>query len=201
MRLVLSFIVAFMLSHNAYAGNQDLDQLLRDVKQRQTQERRLNKTREAEFLAEKQNQQQLLQTAKAELAKQEKLSAQLSAELESNEDLLAKLEAQLKERSGELGELFGVARQAAGDLKADLLNSMISAQYPERSEQLTGMIESKALPTIDQLENLWFTLQQEMTESGKIVRFKQQIQVPGGEDKKRKSRVSVHLMHLPTVVT
>ncbi len=180
MRLVISFFLAFVLSNSASAGYQNLDQLLSDVKQRQIAARKMNKVREAEFLAEKQKQQQLLKAAQDELAKQERLSSQLKEHLESNEELLAKLEAQLKERSGELGELFGVARQAAGDLKADLINSMVSAQYPDRTEQLDHMVENKALPTIDQLENLWFTLQQEMTESGKVVRFKKEIQLADG---------------------
>jgi len=180
MRLVISFFLALVLSNTAWAGHQDLDQLLRDVKQRQINERKINKAREAEFLAEKQTQQQLLKAAQTELTQQETLSSQLKAHLESNEELLSEFEVQLKERSGELGELFGVARQAAGDLSADLLDSMISAQYPGRSEALNSMIESKALPTIDQLENLWFTLQQEMTESGKVVHFKREIQLADG---------------------
>jgi hypothetical protein len=58
------------------SGSNDLDQLLRDVKQRQMLERKINRTREAEFLAEKKTQQQLLQTAEAKLATQQKLSAQ-----------------------------------------------------------------------------------------------------------------------------
>lgn len=180
MRLIISFFCAFILTNNAWAGHQNLDQLLRDVKQRQINERKINQARETEFLAEKQTQQQLLKAAKTELTQQETLSRQLKAHLESNEELLAKFAVQLKERSGELGELFGVARQAAGDLKGDLLNSMVSAQYPDRAEQLDNMIESKALPTIDQLENLWFSLQQEMTESGKVVRFKREIQLADG---------------------
>jgi len=180
MKLVSLFFLALILSNNAWAGHQDLDQLLHDVKQRQIVERKINKAREAEFLAEKQTQQQLLKAAQAELDKQERLSKQLKVHLESNEELLSKFAAQLKERSGELGELFGVARQAAGDLSADLLNSMVSAQYPDRTEALNSMVESKALPTIEQLENLWFTLQQEMTESGKIVRFNQQIEQADG---------------------
>lgn len=77
-------------------GSNDLDQLLRDVKQRQMLERKINRTREAEFLAEKKTQQQLLQTAEAKLATQQKLSAQLKLQLESNEELLAKFAAQLK---------------------------------------------------------------------------------------------------------
>ncbi|GFO72518.1 biopolymer transport protein ExbB [Bathymodiolus japonicus methanotrophic gill symbiont] len=180
MKIVISFLLAILTCNSAWSGSNDLDKLLLDVKQRQILERKINRSREAKFLTEKQNQQQLLQAANAELHKQKKLSAQLKTQLESNEELLAKFAAQLKSRSGELGELFGVARQAAGDLKADLLHSMVSAQYPGRGEALDSLIESKALPTIDRLENLWLTLQHEMTESGKVVRFKQQIQSASG---------------------
>ncbi len=180
MRLVSNFILVLLLTNNAWAGNQDLDQLLQDIKQRQIVERKINQARETEFLAEKQTQQQLLKAAQTELQKQEKLSSQLKSNLEQNEEILAKLEAQLTERSGDLGELFGVVRQTAADLKADLNHSLISAQYPDRADKLNDIIENKALPTISQLENLWFTLQQEMTESGKVVRFKKEIQIPGG---------------------
>lgn len=180
MKLITGLFLALLVSSNAWSGYANLDQLLQDVKQRQILERKINRTREAEFLAVKQTQQQLLQAANAELEKQKKLSRQLTTQLESNEELLAKYAAQLKERSGELGELFSVARQTAGDLRADLSSSLISAQYPDRTEALTSMIESKALPSIDQLENLWFSLQQEMTEAGKVVRFKQEIQVSSG---------------------
>ena len=180
MKLVIGLFLALLVSGNAWSGYTNLDQLLLDVKQRQILERKINRTREAEFLAAKKTQQQLLQVANAELEKQKKLSRHLTAQLENNEELLTKQAAQLKERSGELGELFGVARQTAGDFRADLISSLISAQYPDRTEALTSMIENKALPSIDQLENLWFSLQQEMTESGKVVRFKQEIQVSSG---------------------
>jgi biopolymer transport protein ExbB len=181
MKLITRFILVFIFTTNAWAEHQNLDQLLRDVKQAQQQGRKINRTREAEFLAEKQLQQQLLKTIQAKLAQQESLSKKLKQHLENNEELLSKLEAQLKEKSGELGELFGVARQAAADLSAELTNSLVSAQYPEREVPLVKMIESKSLPTIEQLEMLWFTLQQEMTETGKVVRFNTEIQSATGE--------------------
>ncbi|NOQ65474.1 MAG: hypothetical protein GQ582_13265 [Methyloprofundus sp.] len=184
MKLILSIFCVFLYSQTLWAGHQNLDQLLQDVKQRQATERKINKAREAEFLAEKQTQQQLLTAAKTELEKQERLSVQLNEHLETNEELLAKFSVQLKERSGELGELFSVAKQAAGDLSADLRNSLISAQYPNRTEPLNTLVESKALPTISQLENLWFTLQQEMTESGKVVTFNREIQLTDGTRQK-----------------
>lgn len=180
MKPIISLLLACLIPAYAGSANNDLDQLLLDVKQRQILGRKLNLIREAEFLTKKQNQWQFLQVAEAELAKQQQLSEQLKIQLEKNEDHLTKLATQLKERSGELGELFGVARQVAGDLTATLTSSIISAQYPDRDVPLVNMVESKALPNIDQLENLWFTLQQEMTEAGKIIRFKHQIQTLGG---------------------
>ncbi|MDF1583456.1 MAG: MotA/TolQ/ExbB proton channel family protein [Methyloprofundus sp.] len=180
MRLPFYFLFIFLLSNSVWAEHQNLDQLLRDVKQSQSIERKINRARETEFLAEKQTQQQLLNAAEAELSKQERLSTQLKNHLHNNDELLRKLETQLKENSGELGELFGVARQAAGDLKVDLLSSLVSAQYPNRTEKLDNIANSKALPTIEQLESLWFTLQHEMTETGKVVRFKRTIETANG---------------------
>jgi biopolymer transport protein ExbB len=154
---------------------------LREVKKSQGLEAKFNKVRESQFLAEKHTQQHLLQTALAKLAQQERLSLQLKAHLDTNEGILIELETELKNRSGVLGELFGVARQATGDLKADLSQSLVSAQFPKRAEKLNSIIDSKALPTIEHLETLWFTLQQEMTESGKVVYFNSQIQQASGK--------------------
>ena len=156
-----------------------LDQLLREVKKSQGVEAKINKARESQFLADKNKQQQLLQAALAKLSKQELLSNQLKTHLDKNEEELALLETDLKDRSGVLGELFGVAKQAAGDLKADLSHSLVSSQFPGRADKLDSIANSKALPTIGQLENLWFTLQHEMTESGKVVHFTTKIQTAG----------------------
>ena len=181
---VLFFIALSLLTIDfVSAEHLDLDQLLREVKKIQGQEGKINREREAQFLAQKNKQQQLLSTAKAALAKQESLSQQLSAQMEANETELSELETQLKERSGILGELFGVARQAAGDLQVDLNNSIVSAEFPDRSKTLAKIANSKALPTIDQLESLWFTLQQEMTESGKVVHYKTEILTASGDPK------------------
>lgn len=179
MKKIIFICLLCLGAQNVIAKHLGLDQLLRDVKKTQGIEARINKTREAQFLAEKNQQQQLLNKTLASLAKQEHLSRQLKTHLDNNEEVLSKLETDLKNRSGVLGELFGVARQAAGDLQADLNQSIISAQFPNRAKKLNGIANSKALPTIEQLETLWFTLQHEMTESGKVVYFDSQIQVSG----------------------
>ncbi len=180
-KIIISGLLSLFFISTANAKHLDLDQLLREVKKSQGIESKINRARESQFLAEKNKQQQLLNSAVAALARQEKLSEQLKTHLDTNEEELSVLETELKNKSGVLGELFGVARQAAGDLKADLSNSIISAQFPDRAEQLTLISDSKALPTIDQLEKLWFTLQQEMTESGKVVYFDSQIEQASGK--------------------
>ncbi len=177
---LLFICISLLLTNNLWASEQSLSQLLTDIKKNQRLERTLNSSREAEFLAEKQNQQSLLSAANSALAVQDKRSKQLKNTLQSNEEILSNLETKLKERSGVLGELFGVARQTSGDLSAELMQSIISAQYPNRTEDITKMADSKALPSIEQLENLWFTLQHEMTESAKIVRFNGQIESANG---------------------
>lgn len=165
------------------AEHLDLNQLLRSVKQAQSREGKISKQREAKFLSEKKQQQKLLADAKAKLQQQQRLSDQLRTQLESNEQILSELETELDKRSGVLGELFGVAKQVAGDLKADLENSLVSEQYPNRTKQLAELVNSKTLPTIEQLETLWFTLQQEMTESGKVVRYPTEILTTSGKPK------------------
>ncbi len=184
MKKILAIITLVFLGSAVSAKHLDLDQLLREVKQAQNREGKINKQREAKFLADKSQQQKLLATAKAKLQQQQRLSDQLREQLESNEQLLSELETELDKRSGVLGELFGVAKQVAGDLKADLENSLVSEQYPNRTKQLAELVNSKTLPTIEQLETLWFTLQQEMTESGKVVRYPSEILITSGEPKK-----------------
>lgn len=184
-RFILVYLI-FFTSQTVFAEHLGLDQLLREVKKTQGIEAKINKTRESKFLAEKNKQQQLLQAAQSELAKQERLSTQLKKHLDTNEEQLSELETELKNRSGVLGELFGVARQAAGDLKADLSQSLVSAQFSGREEKLNPIAESKALPSIEQLETLWFTLQHEMTESGKVVYFDKLIENTSGEPQEAK---------------
>lgn len=180
MKMIILFFSLLCFSQ-AFAQSQELDQLLREVKKSQGLSGKINQQREQQFLADKNQQQNLLAAANKKLAEQEHINVKLKTQLEANEAELSQLETELDDRSGILGELFGVAREAAGDLQADLNNSLISAQYPGRNAALNELANSKALPGIDQLENLWFTLQQEMTESGKIVRYQTEVLSTSGE--------------------
>ena len=179
MKILIMVSLLFFNAQTVFANSLKLDELLHRVKQSQGAEAQQNKARESQFLSEKNQQQKKLSSVLSSLNQEQKLSHQLKTQLEDNEAILSQLETDLKSRSGDLGELFGVARQAAGDLQADLKESLVSAQFPNRVASLDAIANSKALPTIEKLRTLWFTLQHEMTESGKVVHFKTQIQVSG----------------------
>jgi len=149
-----------------------LDQLLDKVRQSLQQNAVVNKQREQEFAQKRNQQQQMLKDAKQELAQLETRSDQLKDEFDQNEQKLAELETTLQERLGNLGELFGVVRQVAGDVGGTLENSLVSAQFPGRTAFLHDLAQRKALPNIKELRRLWFEIQRQITQNGKVVTFK-----------------------------
>ena len=149
-----------------------LDELLEMVREEWKDERKENKQREARFQSAKQQQAKLLADAQALQARLEERSEVLEGIFEDNENTLADLEETYTERMGTLGELFGVVRQVAGDAAGNIENSLVSAEIGGRAEFLRELGKSKKLPAITDLEQLWYELQREMTEQGKIVRFK-----------------------------
>jgi biopolymer transport protein ExbB len=167
-----------------------LDQLLEQVRQDSVQERKLNAEREARFLTARDQQKELLEKAKSDLQAAEQREKALKEIFEKNEKALAEKEAELRERSASLGELFGVARQAAHDLLRIIDDSLVSAQFPGRAAVLSTIAERKELPTIEALQQLWLSLQEQMTEAGKVVTFPAPVITVGGEIKEQQvSRV------------
>ncbi|MGR8999235.1 MAG: MotA/TolQ/ExbB proton channel family protein [Gammaproteobacteria bacterium] len=186
MKKLIFIFSASLLCNAALAEQLELDKLLSEIKQTQGAEGKINAENEARFVSDTDKQKQLLEAARAELGKQEEISSQLKAQLAKNTENTTQLGATLTDRSGSLVDLFAVARQVAGDLKADLNNSIISAQFPDRTGVLTAIADNKALPSMEQLEQLWFTLLQEMTESGKVVSYDGEILSAAGEPRKAK---------------
>jgi biopolymer transport protein ExbB len=162
-----------------------LDELLEFVRQGKTSEARENRQREQRFQAAKADQQRMLNEARAERQRQEQISARLENTFEENEIRISEKQKQLKERLGALTELFGHLTSAAGDAATNFEGSLISVQYPGREEFLNDLIATMAaqdrLPSIEEIERVWFELQREMTESGRVARFTRQVSKPDGE--------------------
>lgn len=144
--------------------------------------------RQARFVAEKDQQAEKLAELHAEAERLSARSAELEAAFEEGEKQLTELQELLDKRMGDSGELFGAVREVAGDARGHLRSSITSAQYPDRVEQLAPIAESKALPTLEQLQTLWYLLHQELTAAGQVGRF--EAEVVDAEGHTRKEQVT-----------
>lgn len=161
-----------------------LQKLLNEVQQGALQERQSQRQREAHFKSATDQQAKLLAEARAELARLERRSGELEQQYDANAKLITDKQQQLNERLGVLKELFGTVQAVAGDTRSQLQGSLISAQYPGRTEfigrMLAKMNSNTQLASMAELRQLWFVLLQEMTESGRVVSFPAELVLPDG---------------------
>lgn len=164
---------------------QSLDQLLDMVKKSQISESAEHKQREAEFARDKAGQANLLAQAKATRQAEEARSQALEKKYAEQQLLVTQKKNQLTERLGSMRELFGHLTSTAGDLRATLETSLVSAQLPNRGDFLDTLIEkmngSTQLPDIEEIERLWYEVQREMVETGRVVKFTGNVVKPNGE--------------------
>lgn len=180
--LALSLLVSINIPAQEASDQQitDLDQLLESVREQQRRQRSLNAQREQEFTRDKQHQQSLLASAKREFEGSQRQNQPLIAVTEANTATIAKLELQLEELVQGMGDVSGAFREFSGDFSAVLQESMVTAQFPQRSEQMQALAQSETQPTIAEIQALWLLLQQEMTEAGKISTFETPVVAADG---------------------
>lgn len=179
-----------LMASSAQAAT-SLTDLLEEVKKNRVSEARINQQREAEFQSARADKQALLRKAQAELKAEKSRGDRLQKQFADNEVRLAEKEVELTTATGTLGEMFGVVRQASAEAYGQIATSIVSAEFPGRGEFLKRMSEeSKGLPNIKELEDLWFALQTEMTESGQVSRFTTEVvSLDGGSKQQEVVRV------------
>jgi len=179
--LVLCITASFTFGQQQAAN---LDQLLDLVEQARLTETEEHRQRMQQFQQNVNQRQALLN----EMLEREETEQRISVDLENtyneNEIIKAQRFETLQERLGDLDELFGTIAGVVGDTRSQFEASLISAQYPGREETMTELAEIMAsesqLPSIEQLERLWFYLLQEMTESANVARFTTDVAQPDG---------------------
>ena len=152
-----------------------LDNLLKRVEAGYLKDSEENKQREATFLKEEAQQEALIREAQAEITALEKTSSKLEQQFNTNDLEIKKKRAQRDERLGSLKELFGNLTSTAGDMRSRFKNSITSSQFKDRNVFLSNLIKKMNsdtdLPTLEEIEQIWYELHREMTESGRIVSY------------------------------
>jgi biopolymer transport protein ExbB len=191
--IITSLFLAFSFSIHAQQAT-NIDQLLDNVEQGKILDNADNRKRENEFRQKRSQQEQLLDDAVKQKEAEEVKSATLEVIFEDNDKELNELQNTLNERLGALKELFGVMQQVSGDARSRFDNSLTNIQYPDRGQFLEDLAKkigsNSKLPSISEIERLWYELQREMTESGKVIKFSTDvIDVEGGKNKTEVIRV------------
>ena len=196
MKKYLSILFVLSLSLNNFifaqeSGDEEaeissVEALLMLVKEGKTKEQSENADREAKFMANKNKQAEILAAEKRELARQERIADQLEAEYKKNEAILIVKEEAYQKELGSLVELFGHLQSSAGEAAVQFSGSLSSPQYGlERVDFLNDltskMSETTELPTIREIEGLWYELQREMVASGQVVSFETTVVDVDGE--------------------
>ncbi|MBT8049431.1 MAG: energy transducer TonB [Xanthomonadales bacterium] len=182
--------LVFGLGNTAYAAQAvSLDELLQQVKSGRVKDAAENQKRIADFQSARGEQQRLLRQMEAEQTRQEGISQQLEDTFEANDAQIIDLERALQERLGELKELFGVLQQAAGDARGNFDTSVTQIQFPNRGQWLTEFAQKMGsttrMPTLEEIERIWFELQREMTESARVVKLNTTVINADGEEEQR----------------
>ncbi|MEO2268600.1 MotA/TolQ/ExbB proton channel family protein [Pseudoalteromonas sp. YIC-656] len=191
MKLVKKFtqgaaFVALTAMSSATLANDamDLDALLKTLEQGKVAQSQENQQREKEFLARQSEQMQMLRSAEQSRNLKLQESERLETNFEENEVKLAQLSDTLQNRMGTLKELFGVLQQVAGDSSNKFATSVVSAQLQGRDVFMDDLAQkmgsTSKLASIEDIEKVWFELQREMTEQGKVSRFNTEVIVEGG---------------------
>lgn len=151
--------------------------LAQQIREAGAQEAQLLQQQEAEARRELQEQERLTREQVERRDRAEAYSQELDRQWEANEKTINETSALLRQHEGNLGELFGVTRQIAGDASGVMQESLLSTQFQppageeERAEFMRRLAGASALPSIVELERLWFELMREMTGGGKTVRY------------------------------
>jgi biopolymer transport protein ExbB len=176
-----------MTSANAQDGEDasSMAELLRLIETGQSRDSQEARQREAAFASAQNRQQSLLNQARADRTRQENISAQLEQQFEDNQQQIITARQALDERLGALKELFGVLQTVSGDTQGVFNASLTNIQYPDRGKFLTAlgskMAGASSLASIEDIEKLWHMLQQEVAESGRVVRFTKSVTKADGQ--------------------
>jgi biopolymer transport protein ExbB len=162
-----------------------MSELLELIQQGQARDSQEARQRLQRFQQARNEQQQLLNQARAERTRQENNSERLETQFAENQQSIAEQRQMLDQRLGALKELFGVLQMVSGDAQGRFNSSLTNIQYPDRGEFLielgAKMASASSLASIEDIERLWYELQREVTEQGKIVKFPYEIATAQGE--------------------
>ena len=154
----------------------NLDMLLELVKEGKSKEQAENDRREDEFISARNRPGEILAAEQRELARHERIADELEEVFIANQEKLRIAEEAYLKQLGSLNELFGHMQSISTDSRVTFETSLTAAEFGKERETFLGdltskMGESTELPTILEIERVWYEIMREMKATGEVVRF------------------------------
>ena len=161
----------------------DLDQVLTNAQGTHQAALNTKKQREQAFLDASDRQHELDQL-KAQISALESEIALQEKEVHGYEDLLDGQQKALAAQLGDLGKVFSLSQQVASDTSKHLHDSLISAELPGRTEKIKAIVQDPLLSELDQVDQLWLTMLQEMKAQSEVKQISSVVISPDGSENK-----------------
>jgi len=168
-------------AEDPFASAQSPEELMQLIIQRRAEEQAEIDRLAAEYRAAPASQQQtMLQQAQARRnAAQQRVDATQEVFAANDEEIVAANLALLEAgEASQLSQIGALARQAAAEAHDILEQSLITSQFAGTSDRsadreafLTEFGDARSLPTIAELERLWYEAQREMTAMGEVASY------------------------------
>lgn len=185
MKRLLSTVALAAAFITAPVQSQSVDELLNDVKSGAFEKSKEASALERRFSAAGAGKVNLLQQLRTERANLEATSETLEQQYATNSEALDAVRTERQRSLGDLKELFGAIQQIVGEAEATFDSSIVSAQFPNRSEgfdEISKKVsnQSNQLITAGEIESLWKAIFNEMVQQGKVSKFSTSVATAAG---------------------
>ena len=181
----LFLVTTCLLPSLSIATESELNSLFEMVRESRQTQQATNSTREQQFLAEQQLQQQRVNTLKRNVAEARAAYKKQQKQVADNAKQVDQLKTQLNERTHSLKDLFSAWKLSSRETLVNQKNSLLSAQHTRQIAQLRAMVNKQELPESADLFALQNILQQDITSTGQATQFNGLVTLLNGETVQR----------------
>ena len=178
--MIRAFFLALVAVAHAAAVSAPLDDLLTRMRADQAQETREIQQRLAKFRATAQEREAMLKQVQGRIREEEKRSRDMEKRFAKGEKELISQREKLDLLTVHHKEVLATAKLWAGELKGHFLQSLISAQIPDRIAPLNILAGDGHVITIDDMNQLLYAALEELSQQGRVVRFDARVTQPDG---------------------
>lgn len=165
--------------------------LLQQVRDSSRSAAQLNAQREQRFARERDAEAARLRATQAEVQRNEARSAAARRRWESAKRTTGEIERKLAAATRELETLYDAARGAAVDLHDTAQGSFVTAQFPQRMQELAPLAAAQTRPGPAELEQIWNAMKFDVEQSGRVASFKADLVTEDGIEERAVLRAGV----------